>query len=174
MKEKSFILDREIAKKAIEIVEPSILAAMESGIVKRKALSICILNPQGEGIILLQHSINIGEAKEWKHPFDKIAMSKATTAQGKRKNTSYVRDLEPQMLVQGNTIYSGGAYFQGIAVGVSGVEEYFDEMIAKWIVHTTRALCLERFIKVKEAIEEKGEYSIPFPYNEEERKKYIE
>ena len=46
MKIKSFLFDREMAKKAVTIVLPSILAAMDSGIVKRKDLSICILDPE--------------------------------------------------------------------------------------------------------------------------------
>jgi len=171
LKEKSFILDRKIAEKAVQIVLPSILEAMKSGIVKRKALSICILNPQESDIILYQY--DIGNKKKWKYPFDKIALSKACTAMAKKKDTSYIIERKPWVLGPGHSIYSGGVYFQGIVIGVSGVEEYFDEMFAKWIVHTIKALCLERFKKVKELIEEKGEHSIPLQYDNLQRMEYI-
>lgn len=157
-KKESYILNVKLVEESIKIVLPAIKNAMETGVLKRKHLSICVLNPKNESV-LFQH--NIGDRAKWEDPFNELAKSKARIAKREKKDVSYVRERKPWMLESGDTIWSGGVYFQGLVVGVSGVEEYFDEMIAKWIIHTIKALCIAKFLKEKELMEKHTVYFLP-------------
>ena len=133
----SFFLVANLAKKAVEIVMPLIKIALKRGIFKRKCLSICVLNPKTGEVIYTE---NIGE-NNTKHNFSKIARSKAKISWRAKADTLIVRERRVWSFEKGETVYQGGVYFRGYTVGVSGVESWYDEMIAYCIAATLHALC---------------------------------
>ena len=136
-KGESYILDKDLVKKAIEIVMPAIRTCMEGKIFKRKCLSICVLEPK-KGKVL--HTENIKD-EEWDHDFEKIASSKAKVSYKGKTDTALISLRKPWSFEVGDTIYPGGVYYKGLVIGVSGVEPYFDEMIANWIIFAIKGLC---------------------------------
>jgi hypothetical protein len=133
----SFSLDKALAKKAVEMARPSIIKAIQQEIFKRKCLSICILDPKSGEVV---YSEDIGK-NETGHDFKKIARSKAKISYREKVDTLIVREQRTCFLEPGETTYQGGVYFRGYVVGVSGVEPWFDEMIALWIAAPLQALC---------------------------------
>lgn len=133
----SYFLDAKLAKKAVEIVMPAIKIAMKRGLIKRKCLSICILNPKN-GEELYEENIKI---EDWEHDFGEIARSKARISYREKVDTVIVRERRTCSFEKGDTIYQGGVYFRGYVVGVSGVESWYDEMIAYWVATTLSGLC---------------------------------
>src|SRR3989344_1574326 len=66
--------------------------------------------------------------------FVSIAKLKLSTARHEKANTSAVGANRPWALSSGNYLYAGGAYRDGIAVGVSGAYGWVDEAIATMII----------------------------------------
>lgn len=66
--------------------------------------------------------------------FAKIAQRKRAEAERGRTNTSAIVAARPWILRKGDYLYSGGAYRDGIAVGVSGSFGWVDEAIAIMLI----------------------------------------
>lgn len=67
--------------------------------------------------------------------FAKIASRKRRLAERGRANTSVIV-TKPWTLLDGDYLYAGGVYRDGIAVGVSGAKSATDEAIAEMVVST--------------------------------------
>ena len=71
---------------------------------------------------------SVGDRKEWPHDFSVIARSKAMQLWQDRNDDR--TDVMPHLLFSGDTAFWGGVKRSGIVVTCSGVQAYFDKMIA--------------------------------------------
>lgn len=142
----SYLLDKGTAQKAVEMVMPLILAAMESRVFKRRHLHIVVLDPavtpNNDLPVLYENSI--GDVSQWEHPYDQIARSKADLTWKWGIPTRELQLRMPHVLQPGDTLFGGSACVDGIVVGVSGVQPHFDEMIATMVAAACKALSTER------------------------------
>lgn len=151
--ERDRTLTEELVAEAVNLVLPAIMNMMEKGVVKRRHLGIMVLDPAdvphqpGKAQDTIYH-LNIGDKKKWEHNFDTIAHHKAACASENKCNTSEIKNNRPYLLKACDPPYGGGVYVDGLAVGVAGLEEYYDEMIAYMIVASIRALCKREIEKV--------------------------
>jgi hypothetical protein len=145
--------DKATAKKAIAMVKPSIVMNMKLGVFKRECISICILSL--DGTVLHQEDIKL-KKEEWTHDFRSIALSKAEVSYRIKADSALLSARMPWKRKSGDTNYPGGKYYKGIAVGVSGVESWFDEMIANWVISAIVALSYEKEEKIKEEMKAKN------------------
>ena len=138
-----------IAEKAVSMALPAILAMMESGQMKRKALHIVVINPLAipsqstfEDAILYEYSI--GDRQRWEHDYYGIARSKAEISWVNAWSNRQVRNM-PWLLAPGNTKYIGSAVSEdgGLIVVASGVQDYYDEMSAKMVLAALQAVAIE-------------------------------
>ena len=148
----SFLLGADKARKAVDMVRPAILAAMESGLMKRKHLHIVIMNPgtrpgdveDEEDAILYEESF--GDPKEWGRDYAVIARAKAIESWRTGLPTHALRETMPYMLVASengsDTLYWGSAVLHGMVVGASGVQSWFDEWVSYMVAAACRALCI--------------------------------
>ena len=140
-------LNRMMAKQAIDLVLPSILAAIES----RKlgdyyGFHIVIVNPlcqwsehtDIEWSILYEYSH--GNPEHWKYEFQKIARSKAMISWRTGLSTRVVQLTAPHLLIEGDTIYYGSVVIDGIVVAVSGFKQDIDELFAGMIALACKGL----------------------------------
>lgn len=153
----SAILTKEVATKAVGMVMPAILALMDCSVLKRRDLHIVIADPTfqptpssdcptlreawDKGGILHEHSM--GEKPSWAHPYHRIARSKTYLSWRYGLPSQIIQARMPHLLEDGDTKHFGSAVADGLVVGVSGVQPYFDQMIAGWILEACRALCIE-------------------------------
>lgn len=151
-KKTSYYLDEKLAERAVDLVLMGALAALKLHVFKRESLAICVLDLNGD--LLFSKDI---KGKDWgDHDFSAIALSKAEVAYKNKKDSVLVDCHTPWNAEEGETPYQGGAYYKGLAVGVSGVESYFDQMIAKWIIAAISALCDEARLKTKKEMAERN------------------
>ena len=151
----SFFFGEELVEKAVDSVLPAVYAMMASGRLKRHNLHIVVLNPlvqpwngTFEEAILFEKSL--GNPYSWEHPYDKIARSKAEISWHTSLPSQMVQLRMPQHLVAGNTVYWGSAVLDGIIVAASGVQPWFDQMIAGWIAEACRAFAIDATQKYRE------------------------
>jgi len=140
-------LTEEVAQNAFETVRTMMITGLNGGIkpfsnLKRTDLHIIILVPAMIGTeneegypnyglkphILIEQSL--GDKKKWDHPYDEIARCKALQIWHDRNDGSYT---QPHLLFPNDTPYFGGVKMDGIVVGCSGVQPWFDQMIARVI-----------------------------------------
>ena len=148
----SFLLGADKARKAIDMVRPAILAAMESGQLKHKTIHIVIMNPgtrpgdveDEEDAILYEESI--GDPATWERDYNLIARAKAIASWRTGLPTHVLRETMPYMLVASesasDTPYWGSAVLHGMVVAASGVQSWFDEWVSYMVAAACRAICI--------------------------------
>jgi hypothetical protein len=156
----SYLLTAEMAKKAVDMARPAILAAMESGMFKRKALHIVVMNPatrpwqveNEEDAILYEESF--GDPATWETHYDEIARAKAIESWRYDLPTHVIRETMPYLLQanedRSDTMYWGSAYLLGLVVAGSGVQPCYDEWSGYMVAAGCRALCIEKMQKMLE------------------------
>lgn len=74
------------------------------------------------------HEESFGKETAWEHDYAEIARCKALQLwHGRNDGRAGIR---PHLLFSGDTPYYGGVHRHGIVVACSGVQQYFDQMIA--------------------------------------------
>lgn len=149
----SYFLTVKTAQMAVELVKPTIERCMQEqpGIggpfFKRRQLAIVILNPTvlyspsmenhiGETVAPILHSECIGYEDKRENPYYQIALSKATISWRTGMPSREVALFAPHLLRKGDTPYYGGVVRDGLIVAASGVQSYFDEMVAGYVADT--------------------------------------
>lgn len=141
-------LTEATARLALDIVLGAFKQTPLSTLVKRQACHIVILVPSMKDDreanfpdwpnyaitpqVLLEHSL--GDRAEWSAEYDNIARCKALQLWHERNDDR--TDIMPHLLFPGDTPYWGGVRRHGIVVACSGVQPYFDKMIAGMIADT--------------------------------------
>ncbi len=144
----SFLLTKIVARKAVDLVRPAILSAMESGLLKRKDFHVVIMDPcirpweVTDPSLAILHEESFGNRMQWELDFQKIARGKAFLSWRTGIPTHLIRETMPHLLAAGDTIFYGSAVHHGIVVAASGVQPWFDEMFSGWTADACRALCI--------------------------------
>jgi hypothetical protein len=141
---KSFpFLDGQEASVAFEtFVLPIILAASVKGLIARTHLHILALKPgvpyEANTTLPILWEAQVGSPSEWEWDYRKFAEAKARLSWRTGLSSREVLQSKMHLIEKGDTVYYGSVVMDGLIVGVSGVQEYFDEMFARM---TAAALC---------------------------------
>ncbi len=149
----SYLLGADRARKAVDMVRPAILAAMESGLMKRKDLHIVIMNPAMRPFeVYYEHDAilyeeSFGDKKKWARDYAKFAQAKAIISWRTGLPTHLVRETMPYLLKASgswsDTPYWGSAVLHGIVVAASGAQSWYDEWVSYMVAAACRALCID-------------------------------
>jgi len=155
---RSAFADQRAAELAVELVMPMITAGLESRRIGASGfLYIVILDPGArphecsfEEAILHEHAI--GDRDAWDADYAQYAREKARTCWQHGRNGHELRTTSPHLLRTSETGVWGGVQLDGIVVGVSGADPWFDEAIGLSIAATLRAIAKERALQLPESL----------------------
>ncbi len=126
----------DVAREAVALVKPSINELFKR--TKRRELHIVIMDPRlkpwessFEDAILYQETIR--SSAPWESPYDELARKKAEQAWRERQANVVLQTSHPSSLREHDIPFYGSFVYGNIVVGCSGVEEWFDMLIAGWI-----------------------------------------
>lgn len=142
------IFNRELAQQAFDMLKPQIEDMLQK-YASKTHMSVVIsaveaINPNDPQKSFKDNCILVtgfGDTNEWELDYEHIALSKAEKSVRTGLNSAIV---EPQYFYEGDTPYWGSFVLDGIVVGCSGVEGFYDEMFATWIAATIKAMCKKR------------------------------
>jgi hypothetical protein len=104
--------------------------------------------------ILYEHAV--GDRAKWDADYGAFARAKAKLAWRTGMDADIVQQRNPHLLTQGDTVLGGAVVRDGIVVGVSGADPWYDEAFAGAI-----ALCLRALAKKNLAVERKKNLFLP-------------
>jgi hypothetical protein len=147
---RSYFIDRQAAEQAVRMSLPLIHQAMtlkevgESGF-----LYLVVMDPlrtpsssSFEEAILYEYAV--GDQSKWDADYAGFARAKARVAWRTGMDSHLVQELRPHLLAAGDTVLWGSAVVDGIVVGASGANPWYDEAFAG-----TVAMCLRAVAKAK-------------------------
>lgn len=146
----SHFINSETVTQGFRLVVGAIEAALGSGLTKRDALHVVVLNPgvRFDDPVLYENAVlaerSFGDRASWEHPYDQIAHAKAKLSWRTGLDTHVALQLRPDLIGKGDVVYRGGVCFNGIVVACSGVEAEYDEMFARWIAAAIYGLAARR------------------------------
>jgi len=146
----SYLIDRSSAESAVNLALPMILEAMKLPRVGESGfLYIVIMNPglkpascAFEEAILFEYSI--GDKTNWDADYATFARAKAKVSWRMNEDSHQTQELHPYLLQSGDTVLWGSVALEGIVVGVSGANPWYDEAFAGTIAMCLRAIAKER------------------------------
>lgn len=144
----SVLLTPDVAGQAIEMVLPMIEKLAADGVIRGRDLAIVVLDPATVDDSVIGQKC-LGDLEKWEHNYLRLAEYKAGLSKRYGLSTRHITQTKPHLCIVGDTKHSGGISLDGIPVGVSGVESYFDEMIANWVAAACLALCMEAMAKIQ-------------------------
>jgi hypothetical protein len=141
-----YFLTRDAAAVAVDILRPTILDFLTRR-AKRPCLHLVILDPRKpydkdmdtKSFALYEESF--GGEKWGDETYDKFAQGKARMCLRTGLPSWTIVHEYPHLLERGDPKYGGGVIFNKIIVGVSGIDESDDIMIATWVASTCAGLC---------------------------------
>lgn len=143
-----------MAEKAVGVTRMLFAGMLQENFLVRNALHVVVLDPTKHfdpngfyAAILYEESFG-APREEWERPFDEIARGKALVSWRDGKNSHLVQQEYPYLYNEGDIKFGGGVSRDGIVVGVSGVQWYFDQMFAEVTVSACKALSIQRMIDV--------------------------
>lgn len=143
-------IDREAAEAAVQMALPLIEQAMRRREVGESGfLYIVVMNPacppghcDFDEAILYEHAI--GDRSQWDADYASFARAKAQLSWRTGLDSHTVQELRPQLLQPGDTLLWGSICLDGIVVGVSGANPWYDEAFAGTVAMCLRALAKAR------------------------------
>lgn len=165
----SALAGRAAAKEAVDLALPMI----EKGIASRRLgesgfLYIVIMDPAlgpadcgFEQAILYEYSV--GDRDAWDADYAQYAREKARICWRARRNGHELRYMAPHLLRATDTGVWGGIWHEGIAVGVSGADPWFDEAVGTSIASLLRAIAKKKALQIPERLE-LGEHDAARPH----------
>lgn len=153
----SYFVTPASARQAVELCLPMIEAAMQSKFSgEGDFLYIVIMKPgftpdcaRFDEAILYEHAI--GDREQWDADYDSFARSKAHLSWRTGLDSHVVQESKPHLLSAGDTVLWGSVVVDGIVVGVSGADPWFDEAFAGAIAMTLRALAKKSVAGVRKS-----------------------
>jgi hypothetical protein len=147
----SYFIDRAAAEKAVQLCLPMIHAAMESREAGASGFFYIVIMKPGctsdsstfSDAILYEYAM--GDREKWDADYGEFARAKAKLAWRTGMNADIVQQRKPHLLVQGDTLLGGSIVLDGIVVGVSGADPWYDEAFAGAIAMCLRALAKKGF-----------------------------
>lgn len=127
----------ELAKQAVELVKPSINALLQGDLTNREVIHIVMMNPklkpwesEFEDAILYEESI--GDFSTYNIPFRDLARNKAKQAWREQQSNINLK-IHPSSLQDDDCPFYGSFVYGNIVVSCSGVQQWFDMLVAGWI-----------------------------------------
>jgi hypothetical protein len=142
----SYFVDRATAEKAVQICLPMIHAAMESREAGASGFFYIVIMKPGCTPASSQFSDSIlyecamGDRGKWDADYGEFARAKARVAWRTGMDADIVQQRMPHLLAPGDTLLGGAVVLDGIVVGVSGADPWYDEAFAGAIAMCLRAL----------------------------------
>jgi len=143
---RSYFVDRHSAATAVEMALPAIAQAMtrkevgESGF-----LHIVVMDPlltpahcSFEEAILYEYSI--GDRTRWDADYAGFARAKARIAWRTGMDSHQVQELQPWLLAERDTVLWGSVALDGMVVGASGANPWYDEAFSGMVAMCLRAI----------------------------------
>lgn len=141
----SFMLTEDIARRAVQMVEPMRVAAAESGVLKRTdghVVIVDMLSPLNGEVLVPIYEQSFGPSGEkWEHDYLAHARYKAGICRRTGVSSRQAIHLMPWWLVIGDSPWEGGIVLDGIIVAYSGAAAEHDEAIAYAVMGWVRAFC---------------------------------
>lgn len=142
----SYFIDRDAAEKAVRLSLPMIQEAMKLKEVGESGfLYIVVMAPllgpatcSFEEAILYEHAV--GDRDKWDADYAAFARAKARVAWRTGFDGHLVQELRPQLLTAQDTVLWGSVVVDGIVVGVSGANPWYDEAFAGTVAMCLRAI----------------------------------
>jgi hypothetical protein len=129
------------AQRAIELAEPTILKMMQT-VTNSKIVHLVVMGIEGE--ILFERSVGPDiETDKRLAVCIEIARSKAQLHFRTGRPSAEIQARRPGSLTVGDTVHGGSAEHEGIIVGASGVQGFYDESIAAIVAAILWGLCRE-------------------------------
>lgn len=157
LSEGSFFADQRAAREAVHLVLPMIEHGMADRSVGESGfLYIVIMDPalgpqdcDFQHAVLYEHAV--GDRSAWDADYAKFAQDKARICWRTGKDGHWVRHVAPHLLRPQDTGIWGGVCIDGIVVGVSGADPWYDEAFAACIAHTLKAVSKRRALRLAES-----------------------
>jgi hypothetical protein len=142
----SYFIDRHAAEKAVGLALPMIHQAMQRKEVGESGfLYIVVMDPllgplvcSFEEAILYEHAV--GDRDQWDADYAAFARAKARVAWRTGLDGHLVQELRPHLLTARDTVLWGSVVVDGIVVGVSGANPWYDEAFAGAVAMCLRAI----------------------------------
>jgi hypothetical protein len=136
----AIILTKDLVEEAILMAEPSIVQALARK-AKRNAGHLRV-SAAIDGRWQLLGTRDFGDPDTWEHDYRGHATAKEAISRRTGKSTREVQQMYPELLEAGDTVYYGSVVGMNgkLVVSFSGVEAWFDELFAKWVLASIIAL----------------------------------
>jgi hypothetical protein len=142
----SHLITRATAEAAVRMTLPMITEAMKRREVGESGfLYIVVMDPlktpsvaSFEEAVLYEHAV--GDRGKWDADYAGFALAKARIAWRTGMDSHAVQALHPHLLMQNDTVLWGSVVLDGIVVGVSGANPWYDEAFAGAIAMCLRAM----------------------------------
>ena len=127
-------LSRDLCESAWNLIKPAVTAAIDSGTFNKSVAGLAVLNPADPaGPPLFSATIGAGAQ------FVDYAADKARLALRTGIDTEQLRTLAPHLYRDGDIKWPGGVVRDGVALGFSGVQGIYDQMVCEWFIAALRA-----------------------------------
>ncbi|CAM8830955.1 TetR family transcriptional regulator [Burkholderia pseudomallei] len=146
----SAFADRQAAVAAVELLLPAFSAALQSDFVGDSGcLHIVVMDPAlGPSLASFDDAIlyefSLPDPQYWDADYRAYARAKARLSWETGRDGHLLQANEPHRLRAGDTTLWGRVALDGIVVGVSGAQPWFDEAFAGCIAHCLRAIAKHR------------------------------
>jgi len=149
----SALLDRSAAEEAVSLALPLLEQARQHRQVGESGfLHLVIMHPGHtpsrfafEEAILFEYSV--GDRSQWDADYATFARAKAKLSWRSGLDSQQVQERAPHWLEPGDTLLWGSVNLDGIVVGVSGANPWFDEAFAGTVALLLRAVIKGRHQK---------------------------
>lgn len=146
---RAMFADREAAARAVAMAMPMIEAAMADRRVGESGfLHIVVLDPAAdrtasfEEAVLYEHSV--GDRAAWDADYAAYARAKAAISWRTGMPSQVICETRPHLLRPSDGTVWGSACVDGIVVGVSGANPWYDEAFAGAVAHLFKAVAQGR------------------------------
>lgn len=153
----SYFADQDAARQAVNLALPMLEQGVLNGTVGDSGfLYIVIMDPgldpsvsEFDDAILYEHAI--GDQDKWDADYARFARDKAKVCWRTGHDGHTVRHVLPHLLQAGDCGIWGGVAIEGIVVGVSGANPWYDEAFAATIAHCLKAVAKGRALARRDA-----------------------
>lgn len=150
----SYLIDRRVAQAAVAMSLPLMTEAMKHKEVGESGfLYVVVMNPalgpaqaSFDDAILYENAA-LGDRAKWDADYGAFARAKAKVAWKSGRDSHAVQELQPYLLQQGDTVLWGSVVVDGIVVGVSGANPWYDEAFAGTVAMCLRAIAKARVVE---------------------------
>jgi hypothetical protein len=139
---------QQIAADAIDLVTPAIERLFER--TNRKEMHIVIMDPrvkpwESSFDDAILHQASLGNPETWANPFDEFARKKADQAWRNGSANLNNQSFHTSSLRDDDLLFYGSFTYGDVVVGCSGVEQWYDMLVAGWIAVAFEQLCMAEY-----------------------------